>query len=863
MHGEHLPHNHALSGCNVEPDQDEKILRGARLLLAFPEQEDVAVDLVWRQATQCSLFARDKLPNLTSPESKLMHNRLFATLLTATLESTNAMDQIRDLISSEYRRNSTNSISPSSSGSLTENSVHIKAFRHEFVGNNHTLLLKTLDHYKETLATDSTYTFSAAFIQASLTGKTRLMYQATLLRFGFVLNVRENVTDREYTYPPADDELRHHLVDLESLKGITMPMLVKHYRAFLAALFSSARNTLLDLSSDPLSSAGVLSRWCAHLAPGSDTRREFLRRVVKEAEDREQVNLEQEAASLVSTIDKLEIIGSTVPVKILLVIDEAHTLTEHWVQDPTAKAGPTGDPIPRSFLSVMEHVLNSLRAVPIFTIYLSTNSKLEGLAPSDRRHPSNRMQHPEQLIPPFTEFTALDVFVEKQSSEVLEHGVTLNKMCDPALVSSFGRPQWTTLLYAGETSDGPHSPSPRFTDTALKRVIDFAQSKITNCSPDPKEAHIAWLSLRILLDIDIQTDAGNLLNANLVNSYQRIVYSVPKHRLWMHTGAPSEPILAEAAGRLMHRKQDGIINPISVLDDYLARGIIAKGERGEILARLLIILALDRAAVAADHIPTPDLDTRGLRFHRPVRLLDFLRHLFTDSEYDTICQATPLEKKPEDLTLEKAFENAYIHVSHFVLAGDFDIVDCRYLWNLFPRGAALQCRNNQVAIDCVAPIAFASSADQLLGRDDFSAVQIQVKNRESPQDLVVSTSKVRPFPEDSKRPILSLVFEFGAPDQHISVDHVTRATTRSGGRPTSVTYQLTVRGLDAFATGNWHPEHAKHMLSITPPFMDFPRAELPENMDRVYAMHPYFTAKGKTATNIMDVYARTPNISIE
>ncbi|KAJ7132267.1 hypothetical protein C8R44DRAFT_773589 [Mycena epipterygia] len=834
-------HNHEQSGCQIS------------------EQEDDAVDLLWEQVLFCSQFGSEHREVLATEESKIIHQALY-DLLWNCLNTKMSVDEIRALIPQQYRVTITQHISPFNSGSLLEHSLHAKAFRHKYAGDTHLLFLRTIDYYMERLQKENTYSFSVAIIQSSCTGKTRMMHQAALSRFAFVINVREALGDREYTYPPADDEVRSFLVDSKELRPVSMTALVIRYRAFLTSLFSHARRILKALSTDAISST-LLRVWCEYLAPGSQTRSEFFRNVVNMPSERLEemgTRLEAEVTALVLTLDTLGINGSDAgSVKILLVLDEAHTLADQWVHDPNSKTGPQGTPIPRSFLSVLDRVLNSIRTYPIFTVYLSTNSKLGGLAPLRSRHPSSRMQHPEQLIPPLTELTDLDVFVEAETKKVLEHGVTLNKVCDPILVSSFGRPQWTTLLYARKNAVDSHETQPQFTSNDFQHVIDFAKSKLTTIGTDVNDAHIAWLSLRILLDIDTNTEGGKALNATLVNSYQRIVFSVPLHRLWMHTGAPSEPILVEAAGRLMHHDESGILNPVWVLDNHLVRGLIAKGERGEILARLLIILAHDRAAEKSP--PIPNLKTNGLRYHRPIKVLDFIRHLFTPQAYDIIAQATPLVNSPQALTLQKAFEMAYMHVSHFVLAGDSAVVDCQYLWNLFPRGAALQCRNNQVAIDCVAPIVFTDSPDAPLTAQDFSAIQIQVKNREAPKDLIVSTSKVRPFPEDSERPILSFVFEFGAPGQHVSVDHVDRIATHTGGRPTSVIYQITIRGLDAFSTGAWHTDAMKRVLQASPPFMDFPRADLPENMDRLYRMHPYYTAQGKTATDLMDKYASVPS----
>jgi hypothetical protein len=67
-----------------------------------------------------------------------------------------------------------------------------------------------------------------------------------------------------------------------------------------------------------------------------------------------------------------------------------------------------------------------------------------------------------------------------------------------------------------------------------------------------KTARTAVVDVRLMLDYEPRREASYLLQAELVASHMRICYSVPRSREYMHSGYPSEPILAEAAAQQMY-----------------------------------------------------------------------------------------------------------------------------------------------------------------------------------------------------------------------------------------------------------------------------------------------------------------------
>ena len=212
-----------------------------------------------------------------------------------------------------------------------------------------------------------------------------------------------------------------------------------------------------------------------------------------------------------------------------------------------------------------------------------------------------------------------------------------------------------------------------------------------------KLAQLACLAFRIGLDFDASREIGRTTEVQLVESYMRIVFAVPNHREYMRTGTPSEPILAEAAARLLNSRANSVpleeLAP-TVLKVAFQDGFLARGEMGELVARLLWTLAHDQVA-------RNEPLYNQVAFHKPIRVLDFLRSLFHKDYWDIILDARPMGDV-NGPTLSEAFEKAYINFSHFMDAVDGS-VDFEKVYWLLLRGAALSCKRNQQSIDFFDP----------------------------------------------------------------------------------------------------------------------------------------------------------------
>ena len=156
----------------------------------------------------------------------------------------------------------------------------------------------------------------------------------------------------------------------------------------------------------------------------------------------------------------------------------------------------------------------------------------------------------------------------------------------------------------------------------------------------------------------------------------------------MTTTSLSEPILSEAAYFVMQR---GSFNTPKALKLVMEDFSILKGDRGEFLVLLLLILARDTTVGPPDEFGRP---IEGMRWFG---LTDFLygqafRKQTAPSQLVDANSIRALDMLPQD------FPNAQVHFSHFVKVHEYKAIDITSLLLLQGRGAAVLCANNQTGI---------------------------------------------------------------------------------------------------------------------------------------------------------------------
>jgi hypothetical protein len=151
-----------------------------------------------------------------------------------------------------------------------------------------------------------------------------------------------------------------------------------------------------------------------------------------------------------------------------------------------------------------------------------------------------------------------------------------------------------------------------------------------------RESFLAAISVRLMLDFEPRRinaiDTENLM----VAGHLRVANVIPSHREYMFSSTPSEPIVAEAAAQVLWKE-----NLIKLLHGYVSSGLIEKGQRGELAARLLLTLAHD---AALDTITFERQKYQGQierLFTAPVPVLAFLSALFFQPHMKSIMGTSP------------------------------------------------------------------------------------------------------------------------------------------------------------------------------------------------------------------------------
>ena len=128
----------------------------------------------------------------------------------------------------------------------------------------------------------------------------------------------------------------------------------------------------------------------------------------------------------------------------------------------------------------------------------------------------------------------------------------------------------------------------------------------------------------------------------MVAGHLRVANVIPSHREYLISSTPSEPIVAEAAAQV-HLKE----SMIKTLCDHVTGGLIEKGQRGELAARLLLTLAHDAA------LETMNVKRRSYQgqlerlFTTPVPLLTFISALFAQprmKKHNESCPGHPTHR---------------------------------------------------------------------------------------------------------------------------------------------------------------------------------------------------------------------------
>ncbi|KAH9886471.1 hypothetical protein C8Q73DRAFT_281501 [Cubamyces lactineus] len=465
---------------------------------------------------------------------------------------------------------------------------------------------------------------------------------------------------------------------------------------------------------------------------------------------------------------------------------------------------PSSPPEHKTALDILVSALDDCRDLGLFTLFMSTQSSLEHLAPSAIHARSARYSAlAPSMHAPITE-TPFDCFGSKR---LVPSKLHCRDVCETPFMACFGRPMWRSLMMPYSdwaldkfSTDRPDPPS--ITDSQVLRcgrlsldVLELARRKLL-CNDNmrmPMDSHTvaaqtAVLDVRIMLSFEPSREAARRHEEQLVASHMRIAYSVPKDRIYLRSGYSSEPILAEAAARQLHewRRQclglgpsaTGInvvdrlrdttdIGPaVQILRKSLDHDLISRGDIGEIVGRLLLLLARDSATCATSS------DSDDPHFSNPVPVTTLLVQLLSEAFAKDVLTSKP-DNLPAndprgDLTFAEAFKDAVVNFTHFAKWADDSALSQDTALGCFIRSMAVICRNNAATVDVFIPVLM--NKDAALDASVMSGIMVQFKLRAhsgTTAAYAIDATKVGLFkqtPDDDetqRHPYITLIMELG------------------------------------------------------------------------------------------------------
>ena len=314
------------------------------------------------------------------------------------------------------------------------------------------------------------------------------------------------------------------------------------------------------------------------------------------------------------------------------------------------------------------------------------------------------------------------------------------------------------------------------------RFIELAQSKLVGPSDILPEldtnAKFALLDCRLSFEYEAAHTSARRLQEEFIAHHLRIAYSAYDSRESLRSGYPSEPIVAEAAAQKMNelrlKKTSENINRDEMheaLVDIMERGYLSEGERGEIIARYLLLLAYDRA-VDKEHAKTDGDSRPQIQYSRACTLVGFIDELVTDVVAKQILESksdttNPIQDEVQlPSTFRDTFKHARVRFTHWARTHDAKSLTTKYLLAAYIRGMAMICWRSQETVDLLIPVLICEDAEDEtpLEESRMTAILIQVKNR---QDVVAvsnfSAEAIKLFPkEDEKnRPYVTFLMDLG------------------------------------------------------------------------------------------------------
>jgi len=443
---------------------------------------------------------------------------------------------------------------------------------------------------------------------------------------------------------------------------------------------------------------------------------------------------------------------------IILSFDECHKLADRLIDTHG------------TLFSELRRVLRCIHKEPIFSLFLFTGSKFDTFNPETLADPSRRVQEGELCtLPPITEIS-----FDELAYTAKEGITTLEEVVQDDWMAHLGRPLYAflshvshSLIHSSITAVGSLGAHYDALQTEKSEgLMNLAQMKLTNCNGPITKSELtsagilACLSVRFALEFDLSCPSTRSVQATQVERHMRICLAASPGLDCLLTVAGSEPFLAKAAEELIKLSEQ---SPAELLKQHKELNCIDRGQRGELVALLLLMQARDIASEKAS--------SRGW-----VYLGDFMKALLSQGVHQAVFSGLPARFCPEDkdLSFGARFNDAKIWFNHVIKIEDGDMIHIRHLWKYMSRGAMILCPPGHYGIDIVIPVCFKGNT---LARNNMTAIVIQVKNATRYKEKISGNlfNHMDPFDigllssEDDPLPVVRLVFALASNDPGVTV----------------------------------------------------------------------------------------------
>ncbi|KAF8646240.1 hypothetical protein AX14_009101, partial [Amanita brunnescens Koide BX004] len=293
-------------------------------------------------------------------------------------------------------------------------------------------------------------------------------------------------------------------------------------------------------------------------------------------------------------------------------------------------------------------------------------------------------------------------------------------------------------------------------------ILALAKSKLTLTSSAQSISRLAAVDVIININYEPNRIANRNIQEELVAHHARIVYAIPSHREYMHTGYPSEPLLAEAAHQLVYeweKKEPSFLT--DTLNTHNDNGVLSKGHTGEMVARLILSSAYRRAVVHESDDESPN-------FSAGCSVITFIKELLSDQHADIVLESIPDNVSDGD-KFEDAFRDATLRFTHFITMSSRsnDSDHCPWTsiaWAAFVRGAAIIGQSTQDTTDFIIPVL--DGKYSRIGESTITAIVVQIHNKiraGQRNKYLIDAEVVGLFPKNTENfhPYVCLVMELG------------------------------------------------------------------------------------------------------